>query len=324
MRIFDPEPLQQIARELGEQLPKVQRRRVSKNDEQGKLEQLSHVGKTITAVDGSIVKILTRIAQLAWIRIGDGAPTCGYRLHTQFEILKGIPYRIDATSANPKGAADERVVLEKTLEADRLYVTDRGYQKWKLWNAIVASGSSYLCRVKDKLQYEVIQTKELSSEDIQAGVLSDQTITLKGTYGNVDHPVRLVIVQCTPHVSRGRRAGRKFSSTGPSSDGSIRLLTDMLELPAELISYIYKLRWLIELFFKMFKHLLGCRHLLSTKQQGVEIQTYCAIIACMLILLYTGCSPNKQTFEMICFYISGRATLEELEIHIKKLKPTSL
>ncbi|MCY2974591.1 MAG: hypothetical protein NTW52_07985 [Planctomycetota bacterium] len=34
-------------------------------------------------------------------------------MHTQFEILKGIPNRIDVTFANPKGLADERVVLEK-------------------------------------------------------------------------------------------------------------------------------------------------------------------------------------------------------------------
>ena len=128
------------------------------------------------------------------------------------------------------------------------------------------------------------------------------------------------IDKATPHTSRGRRRGRKLSSTGPSSDGSIRLVTDMLDVPADLIAYIYALRWLIELFFKMFKHLLGCRHLLSTKQNGVEIQVYCAIIACILILLYTGRSPTKRTFEMICFYMSGWATLKELEAHIEKMK----
>ena len=36
------------------------------------------------------------------------------------------------------------------------------------------------------------------------------------------------------------------------------------------------------------KQLLGCRHLLSTKPGGVEIQMYLAIIACLLILIYTG------------------------------------
>ena len=322
VRIFDPERLKEIAKELGDQLPNVQRRKTSQGDQAAKLDQLSSLGKTITAVDGSIVQVLARIAKLAWITVGDGTPTCGYRLHTQFEILKGIPYRIDATSANPKGPDDERAVLERTLEADRLYVLDRGYQKWQLFNTIVSKRSSYLCRVRDKIQYEVIESKTLTQADMDAGVLSDQTIRVTSTTSNVDHPIRLVIIQGKPHTSRGRRSGRKLSSTGPGSDGSIRLVTDMLDVPADLIAQIYLLRWLIELFFKMFKHLLGCRHLLSTKQEGVEIQVYSAIIACMLILLYTGRTPTKRTFEMICFYMSGWASLEELEQHIEKLKPT--
>jgi hypothetical protein len=68
----------------------------------------------------------------------------------------------------------------------------------------------------------------------------------------------------------------------------------------------------------MFKGLLGCSHLLSTKQNGVEIQAYMAIIACLLILIYTGVSPNKRLFEAICFYLQGWASLEELEAIIKR------
>ena len=95
------------------------------------------------------------------------------------------------------------------------------------------------------------------------------------------------------------------SSTGPSCDGKLRILTDLLDIPAELIAEAYRLRWLMELFFRMFKHLLGCRHLLSTKQNGVEIQKYMAIIACLLILIHTGRTPTKRTLEMICLYMSG-------------------
>ncbi len=125
------------------------------------------------------------------------------------------------------------------------------------------------------------------------GVLADQIIQIKRKGSSVDHPLRLIQVRGSAHTSRGRRHGRKFSSTGPSSDGIIRIVTDMLDVPAELIAQIYSLRWTIELFFKMFKHLLGCRHLLSTKQNGVEIQVYCAIIACMLIILHTGAVPRN-------------------------------
>jgi hypothetical protein len=106
-------------------------------------------------------------------------------------------------------------------------------------------------------------------------------------------------------------------------DGRLRLVTNLMHVPAELIAEAYQLRWLIELFFRMIKQLLGCRHLLSTKPGGVEIQMYLAIIACLLILIYTGGQPTKRTYEMICFYLLGWASLEELERHIEKLKPKS-
>ncbi len=61
-------------------------------------------------------------------------------------------------------------------------------------------------------------------------------------------------------------------------------------------------------------------HLLTTKQNGVEIQTYMAIIACLLILIHTGRAPTKRTFEMICLYMSGWASQDELERHIEKLE----
>ena len=55
-------------------------------------------------------------------------------------------------------------------------------------------------------------------------------------------------------------------------------------------------------------------------QRGTEIQAYCAIIACLLISLWTGRKPTLRTYEMICFYFSGLASAEELLAHIAKLK----
>jgi len=311
--IFDPEHLKQIASELADRLP-----------EPAEPAKLKGLNKTLVAVDGSIVHILARIARLAWITNCSDQPTCGYRLHTHFEILRGLPKRIEATSANPKGEDAEQAVLERTIESDHCYVLDRGYQKYRLWNKIHATNSNYVCRVRDRISYEVTEQRELSEEASKAGVLSDQIIRLSNEKADIDHPIRLICISCAAHISRGRRRGRKFSSTGPGSDGVLRIVTDILDLPAEIIAHLYLLRWTIELFFRMFKHLLGCRHLLSTKQNGVEIQVYAALIACILIQLYTGRTPNKRTFEMLCFYLMGWADLDEVAGHIDKLNRASL
>ncbi len=109
----------------------------------------------------------------------------------------------------------------------------------------------------------------------------------------------------------------------PAQGQTILIATDILDLPADVIALIYKHRWTIEIFLRFFKHLLGCRHLISHCENGIEIQTYRAIIACLLIALWTGKKPTLRTYEMICFYFTGLASEEELLQHIQKLKNQS-
>jgi transposase len=93
-----------------------------------------------------------------------------------------------------------------------------------------------------------------------------------------------------------------------------------LELTAETIATIYKNRWTIEIFFRFYKHILGCRHLISHSKNGIEIQCYMAIIACMLISLWTGRKPTLRAYEMVCWYFTGMADEEGLLNHVARLK----
>jgi len=79
-------------------------------------------------------------------------------------------------------------------------------------------------------------------------------------------------------------------------------------------------RWSIELFFRFFKQILGCRKLYFHSQNGIWLQTYWAIIACMWICLWTGRKPTKRTYEMVCYYFLGLASEAELLAHLDKLK----
>lgn len=305
--IFDPEPLGRLAEELSRKLP------------DRTPEKFDVIDKTITAVDGSVFRVLTQIAHLAWLPKGEGKSSCGYRLHAQFEVFRGTPSRIDVTSANPKGEADERQVLGRTVESERCYLLDRGYEKYVLWNTIHAKGSEYVCRVRDSAKYTVISETELTDEDHAANVVSDQLIQFGTPNSRItppDHPTRIVIVKVKPHDSRRTKSG----ASGPSSDGYLRIVTNNLHAPAEIIAALYELRWTVELYFRVIKQLFGCRHLLSTKPEGMAIQLYMAIIACIMILSITGKTPTKGTYEILCYYLLGLATLDDVEKHIKKLK----
>jgi hypothetical protein len=304
--VFDAERLKGVIAELGGQLEPLARDK-----------RLADIHQTLTLVDGSLISALPRIMQASCLKSQTGSGLVKWRLHTHFEVDRYVPVRIDVTPSGG-GPHDERAVLERTIESDRLYVMDRGYAKFALFNAIVAAQSSYVCRLRDNSVYEVVETRPLTDADRAAGILSDEIVRFSN--GKVDarpdHPLRLICIATSPHTSRGKYGG---GSTGPESDGILRIATNLLDVPAEIIGLIYRFRWTIEIFFRFFKHVLGCRHFISHSENGIALQTYCAIIACLVIALYTGRKPTIRTYEMICFYFCGMASEEELLAHIAKL-----
>ncbi|MEX1223837.1 MAG: transposase, partial [Pirellulales bacterium] len=200
--IFDPEPLKKIAATLATEVPAAD---PSKFDV---------IGRQLTAVDGSVFKTATRVASLAWLPSkgkgkNNSSAVDGYRMHTHFEILRGIPERIDATPANPKGKDDEKAVLASVLKPDHCYVTDRGYAKFELFNQINTIGSSYICRVRDNSRPKIVRERELTPADREAGVRVDQEVILGGHTANhktvaTDHPVRYIEIEVAPHVRTGK------------------------------------------------------------------------------------------------------------------------
>ena len=309
IEVFQPDLLKEIIDELGDKVQPVQ------NVGRG------HVKHLLTAVDGSVVKTLATISEAAYLKNCHGQSKSAWRLHTHFDIDRHVPRRIDVTRGLNSGKSDEKNVLRKALQPDHCYVMDRWYAEFQLFNDIDQIGSSYVCRVRDNSRYKILEERPLSEEACKAGVIFDGVVELGVSVKpgkRPNHPTRLILIKTNPHTQRGKRPGGK---TGPPSDGILRIVTNLLDVPAEIIGDIYRHRWTVEIFFRFFKHILGCRHLLSQDPVGIEIQTYMAIIACLLISLWTGRKPTLRTYEMICYYFTGLADEEELLAHIAKLQP---
>ena len=288
-RVFDAELLHSIIRELADQLVPLQ--------QGSEAEAL----RTLTAVDGSLLPALPKMAWALWNYDDKKAA----RLHLHFEVLKSIPIAAKITD----GKSCEKKALHQMLEAGRFYVTDRGYEQFRLFQEIIDIGSSFVCRVRDQMTWKVIRERSLSKEARAAGVIFDAEVHLGGkkAKGILKQPLRVVQV----HTGKTDKNGQPVILT---------LITDKMDLDAELIALAYRFRWQIELFFRWLKCILGCRHLLSTSQNGVEIQMYLALIASLLIALWVGRKPTKRTYEMLCFYFLGVVELDELREHIANLK----
>lgn len=254
----------------------------------------------LTAADGTFFRALPRMVWAVW------SSTCNaVKAHVHFDVLKAVPE--DATVT--VGARSEIEQLEQTLKPGRTYALDRGYACYRLFAAILRAGSSVIGRVKENTAYEAQEERALSQEAREAGVVRDAVVKRLGAEHHKDElkrPMRLVWVDT--------------GKTGEDGQPEVLLLcTDRMDLDAELVALAYKYRWWVELFFRWLKCIMGCRHLLSEKANGVAIQVYVALIASILVSLWTGHKPTRRIYEWLCLFFQGVVSADELERFLRDL-----
>ena len=288
-RVFDPELLRELIGQLADQaLPLLP----------GKEAEAL---RGLTAVDGSLLPALPKMAWALWVDEDHRAA----KMHVHFDVLKGVPVEATLTA----GTGSETGQLRATLQPGRLYVIDRGYAEYQLFQDIINAGSSFIGRLRNNAVWTVVEERLIAPAAAAAGVRRDLVVWLGGPHSGTVFQQTLHVVE----VETGK--------TDAQGQAEVLLLaSSRLDLDAEWIALGYRYRWSVELFFRWFKCILGCRHLLSTSANGITIQLYLGIIASLLISLWAGRKPTRRTYEMLCFYFSGWATEEELLAHIESLQ----
>jgi hypothetical protein len=291
-RVFDAQLLEPVIKELVQQMAPA---RVPTE-----LEALL----PLSAVDGSVLPALPQMAWALW----QDEEHRGAKLHLEFEVLRAIPVQAKLTAAQ----ASETLALRSMLAPGRIYVLDRGYAEYALFQDIIDAGSSLIARVCSNTTWtQVLEDRTVSEAAEAAGVRRDRVVDLGGSQsGRVfKQPLRVVEIETEP-------------ATPGEAPGTMLVVTNLLDLAPELVALAYRYRWTVELFFRWLKCILGCRHLLSTDQNGVTVQVYLAIIASLLLSLWSGAKPTKATFTMLNFYLMGWADDEEITEYLDSLKPS--
>jgi hypothetical protein len=315
-RVFDPAMLQEVVDQLAKDLLPVQRQTL-----------LKELPGKLTRVDSTVIQTLCTVAEAMFLPLGDGHHTHAWRLHLQLDVDHHVPGAWEITEPKNSGRSDEKSVLRRGLAAGHTYVMDRWYAQFTLWNDIKSAGSSYVCRVRDNSVYEVIENRPLDQPAKDAGIISDQIVSMglsKKPGERADHPTRLICVTCTPHQKRGKGKRHGVGQTGPTSDGTLRIATDLLDVPAYIVAFLYGYRWTLEVFFRFFKQTLGCRHLLSTRIEGVQIQVYAAVICCLMLNTLTGKKPNKWMVTLMSLYLQGLASEDDVLRELNKPDNTGI
>jgi hypothetical protein len=132
--------------------------------------------KHLTAVDGSLVPALPKMAWALWNYLDKKAA----RLHLHFEVMKAAPVKAEITN----GKSCEKKTMHRMLEAGRLYVIDRGYEQFRLFQDIIDIESSFICAVRDQMTCKILRERPLSEAARAAGVVFRRGSRLGRQSGN--------------------------------------------------------------------------------------------------------------------------------------------
>lgn len=286
--VLEPALLEKVFEQLSQSLP-------SNQPEDPRLAQWHWLAR-----DGSLFRALPR---MEWALYGGGragSPNRAVRLHLSLNILKDAP---EVVAVRP-GKECERAVWRQQWKPGQAYVGDRYFaEDYQAFGELQARQCSYVLRLREPVAIQVEEELPLSQVDQQSGVLRQAWVRLGVREKTRSVRLRVLWVR--------------------TSEGNTLLLATNLtpeQLEAKLIWLLYKKRWQIELFFRWVKCILGCQHWLAESRVGATIQIYLALVAALLVQLYTGRKPSKRLMELIYWHQSGYATMAELAAGLEKEK----
>jgi transposase len=251
----------------------------------------------VLAVDGSFFAVAADVAWAVRHRTNQGQTRACVRLDMHLDVATWLP-QVVAVSGSETSEAEHAATA---ITPGAIHVYDRGIFSFDLLERQQAEDAFFVHRLRQPgprcPKFSGETARPLAAEDEAAGVLSDTLGRMAGSTHRKapDLVLREVVVR---------------SPDEPG--GTIRLLTNLLEVEAWAIALLYRYRWHVELFFRWLKVFANFSHLISESRQGVLLSFYVAVIGVLLMYLHTGAKPSKYAFSLLGLVASGASTLEEI------------
>lgn len=297
-KVVDPARLAPIVEGLRAEL---QKRRVD-----GRLPaDLQDFTRQIIAVDGTFLHALADVVWAVAARNQRQGEKHRARLDVHVDVDTWLPELITV----PDVGESEADNAARHVTPGAIHVYDRGFVSFVLIAAhyFQTSGGEWLPRADfvirtkqpggNAIAYEILSELPLTPSATAAGVISDRLVRCQ--HLKRDTGVEAVLREVVFHGSDGK---------------DCRLLTNLLDVPAEVIALLYRQRWQVELFFRWMKSHAQFRHLISHSRPGVLLQFQVALIAMLLMYVHTGYRPSKYLLVILGFVLNGEPLDSALEI----------
>jgi hypothetical protein len=209
-----------------------------------------------------------------WARFS--AEVCGAKAHIIYDPHLACPIYLVVTEAKVNDIVPAK---QMPIEAGATYVFDLGYYDFGWWAELDAAGCRIVTRFKSNTP--LCHAKEMPIEP-GSGVLSDRIGFLPARQANSrKNPMQAAVREIVVMTETGKM---------------LRILSNDLDAPAQEIADLYKLRWQIELFFRLLKQTLKITHFIGRSENAVRIQIAVALIAFVLLHILQKMNKVKHGF----------------------------
>jgi len=218
-------------------------------------------GKSVKIVDATIMSVCLSLFSWAEYRTAKG----GIKAHVSLDEGFMVPDIINITEAK---MSDRRGVDDFRYPKDTIIVDDRGYFDCKLFKQRVDDGNWFVCRIKDRTLYNVIEERELP-DNADQHILLDEEIRLTGKSAVETGLKQVRLRRIVVYIEKDNR--------------TVELITNNMDWKASTIAELYKRRWQVEVFFKLLKQNLQIKTFLGTSENACRSQIWIAMICYLLI-----------------------------------------
>jgi len=217
------------------------------------------VDNAVYALDASVVDLTLSLFPWAKFRKTKGA----IKLHAMLDLRGNIPAFLTITDGK---VHDVKAAPQVPIEADGIYVVDRGYVDFAWLWSIDHANAFFVTRLKRSIKWSRVISHPV---DKSLGLRCDQEILLSTKRLQELYPTRL----------------RRISFRDEMQGRTLVFLTNNFALPAQTITALYKARWEIELFFKWIKQNLRVKAFYGTSPNAVKTQIWIAMVVYLMLAI---------------------------------------
>jgi hypothetical protein len=209
-----------------------------------------------------------------WARFS--AEVCGAKAHIVYDPDLACPVYHVVTEAKVNDIVAAKAM---PIEPGTTYVFDLGYYDYGWWAKLDAADCRIVTRFKSNTP--LCSAKVIPLEP-GSGVLSDRIGFLPARQANSrKNPMQVAVREIVVITDTGVK---------------LRILSNDLDAPAQEIADLYKLRWQIELFFRLLKQTLKITHFIGRSENAVRIQIAVALVAFLLLHILQKMTKVKHGF----------------------------